>query len=231
MQFTMRNYLLVHGAWHGYWCWNTLLDMLDQESVVHTVKYPQLKSVDITLEDYVAHICRMIDNIDGQITLVGHSFAGFVISEVACRYPERISELIYINGFVPLEHESLLELTPLLTSQHLTPYLVVDENNQELFLEPWSTVETYMYNKTIKEDIPLNRLRPEPLKPLMGKVRLSAVFATIPKRAIISRDDLTLSMTDQIFMCQRYQMPYSLIDADHCPFISAPFKLAELILS
>jgi pimeloyl-ACP methyl ester carboxylesterase len=227
----MRNYLLVHGAWHGSWCWDTILEPLGQDNIVHTVTYPQMKSVDITFEDYVTHICRMIETIEGQVTLVGHSFAGFVISEVASRCPKKISELIYINGFVPLAHESLFDITPLLTSQHLTPYLVVDEVKQELSIEPWSMVETYMYNHTMKDEISLTCLRPEPLKPLMEKVSLSEDFPSIPKRAIISCGDLTLSMTDQIHMCERYNMPYILIESDHCPFISVPLQLAQLILS
>ena len=87
-----------------------------------------------------------------------------------------------------------------------------------------------MYNLSKPEDIPLAAIKAEPLRPLFESVHLTEAFQTIPKRAIISSQDKTLNMQDQIFMCKRQQVPYTTIKTDHCPFTSNPKELLSMLL-
>jgi hypothetical protein len=84
-----------------------------------------------------------------------------------------------------------------------------------------------MYNKS--SAIPKLR-RQEPLIPFQEPVSLTQDFFNIPKHAIIGKNDLTLRVPDQLFMCERQNVAYTMIDADHCPFSSSPDKLADLLL-
>ncbi|WP_233853014.1 alpha/beta fold hydrolase [Paraburkholderia sp. HD33-4] len=103
-----KTFVLVHGAYHGAWCWKSVAKRL--RSLNHNVYTPTLTglgershllganpSLDTFIED-VAQVLRYEDLHD--VVLVGHSFAGSVISALADRMPERISHLVYLDAQV-----------------------------------------------------------------------------------------------------------------------------------
>ena len=85
----MSTYVLVHGAWHGAWCWYKLTPLL--QKLGHTVLTPDLPShgIDktptaaITLKDYSLRVCEVLDSCPEPVILVGHSMGGVVITEAA----------------------------------------------------------------------------------------------------------------------------------------------------
>jgi pimeloyl-ACP methyl ester carboxylesterase len=113
-------FLLIHGAWHGGWCWDQVASALRAQG--HTVLAPSLPgmaeheplpSKDIGLDQHVAAVVRLIDEqrLD-DFVLVGHSYAGIVVSVVADQRAERIRRLIYLDAFVPEHGQSLASLLP-----------------------------------------------------------------------------------------------------------------------
>ncbi|MBV2182669.1 MAG: alpha/beta fold hydrolase [Castellaniella sp.] len=103
-----NTYVLVHGAWHGGWCWSRVADTLRQAGHrVHTPTLPGLGerrhelSASIDLETFIQDLCRILILEDlRDITLVGHSFGGLVISGAADRLPKRIARLVYLDAFL-----------------------------------------------------------------------------------------------------------------------------------
>jgi len=103
-----RTYVLVHGAWHGGWCWRDVAALLRAQG--HRVTTPtltglgerrHLMSRDITLDTFVADILNHIEAEElDDIILVGHSHAGIAISGVADRIPERIRHLVYLDAVI-----------------------------------------------------------------------------------------------------------------------------------
>ncbi len=104
-----KTYLLVHGAWHGGWCWRDVAALLRADG--HRVTRPTLTGLGerkhllgrgITLETFVADI---VDHLEVEelddVILVGHSHAGAVISGVADRIGERIRHLVYLDAAIP----------------------------------------------------------------------------------------------------------------------------------
>ena len=110
----MADFVLVHGAWHGAWCWKKILPAL--WSAGHRV-YPvtlsgtgerahQL-STDITLRTHADDVAAVIEAEELQRAIVvGHSYGGMVITAVADRLPDRIAHLVYLDAVVPLPGES-----------------------------------------------------------------------------------------------------------------------------
>jgi pimeloyl-ACP methyl ester carboxylesterase len=97
-----RTFVLVHGAWHGGWCWEKVAAILrGQGHEVHTPtqtglgERAHLMSRAITLDTFVDDIANVLTftNLD-DVVLVGHSFGGNAISGVADRMPERIRKLV-----------------------------------------------------------------------------------------------------------------------------------------
>jgi pimeloyl-ACP methyl ester carboxylesterase len=101
-------YVLVHGAWHGGWCWSRLAERL--RGAGHTVFAPtctglgeraHLMSRDITLDTFTADIGNVIEAEElDDIILVGHSFGGLPVSGVAECMPARIRQLVYLDSLL-----------------------------------------------------------------------------------------------------------------------------------
>lgn len=106
---TPRTFVLVHGAWHGGWCWRRVADVLMARG--HRVFAPSLTGVgdrahlfskDISLQTHVEDILSVIETEElSDFVLVGHSYGGFVISGVADTLRERVSRYVYLDGSVP----------------------------------------------------------------------------------------------------------------------------------
>ena len=107
-QTSARTFVLVHGAWHGGWCWSRVADRL--RAAGHQVFTPtqtglgerkHLLSKDITLDTFRTDIVNVIEAEElSKIVLVGHSFGGLAISGVADVMPERIRHLVYLDLLV-----------------------------------------------------------------------------------------------------------------------------------
>jgi pimeloyl-ACP methyl ester carboxylesterase len=113
-------FLLVHGAFHGGWCWRHVADRLIQAGArVHTPtmtglgERAHLLTRDVGLATFVDDVIGVIEAEElDDIILVGHSFGGVVISGVTDRVPERIRHSIYLDALVPRNGQSAISLLP-----------------------------------------------------------------------------------------------------------------------
>ena len=105
----MSTFVLVHGAWHGGWCWRRVERLLRAQG--HEVLTPtltglgeraHLMSRQIDLETHIEDVLGVlrIENLR-DVVLCGHSYGGMVITGVADREPECITALVYLDAFVP----------------------------------------------------------------------------------------------------------------------------------
>ena len=102
------NYVLVHGAWHGGWCWSRVAERL--RAAGHRAFTPtctglgeraHLMSPDITLDTFTDDITGMIEAEElTEVILVGHSFGGLPVSGVAERMPSRLRHLVYLDALL-----------------------------------------------------------------------------------------------------------------------------------
>ena len=116
----MTDYVLIHGAWHGSWCWARVRRLL--AAAGHQVFTPTLTglgershllSCDVGLDTHVADVANLIIWEDLRvIVLVGHSYGGVVARHVADRMPDRISSLIYLDAFVPENGKAPFDYLP-----------------------------------------------------------------------------------------------------------------------
>jgi len=103
----MSTFILVHGAWHGGWCWRFVRPFLKG----HEVFAPSLTGLgerrhlarpDIDLDTHISDVVSLLEMEDlREVVLVGHSYGGMVITGAADRAPERIGRLVYLDAFVP----------------------------------------------------------------------------------------------------------------------------------
>jgi len=117
----MSTFLLVHGAWHSGRAWERVAPLL--ESAGHRVVAPSLTGYgdkahllgpEVGLDTHVADIVTLINDEElSEVVLVGHSYAGMVISGVANQVPDRIGHLVYLDAMVPEDGESAIDVQPM----------------------------------------------------------------------------------------------------------------------
>ena len=116
----MATFVLVHGAWHGSWCWKRVRQALQDAG--HDVFTPTLTgvgershllSLHVNLETHIDDVVNLIRWEDlSDVVLCGHSYGGCVISGVADRVPDRIRALVYLDAFVLRDGQSLHDTLP-----------------------------------------------------------------------------------------------------------------------
>ena len=110
-----KTFLFIPGAWMGEWIWESLKKNLEKlNHNVHSITLSGLNSrdenKDFGLQDHVNDVKNYIINHElTEVFLVGHSYSGFVIGQVADQMPEKIRELIFIEAFLPVDNQNLFE--------------------------------------------------------------------------------------------------------------------------
>jgi pimeloyl-ACP methyl ester carboxylesterase len=116
----MSAFVLVHGAWHGSWCWKRVRRALQARG--HEVFTPTLTGVadrlhllspQVDLETHITDVTNLIRWEElADVVLCGHSYGGCVISGVADRVSDRIGALVYLDAFVLENAQSLHDTFP-----------------------------------------------------------------------------------------------------------------------
>jgi len=111
------NFVLVHGAWHGGWCWRQVAALLRKAG--HGVHAPSLtglgerkhlSSEKIDLETHIEDVVQLLEMEDlSRVVLVGHSYGGMVVTGAADRVPARLARLVYLDAFVPEDGKCTLD--------------------------------------------------------------------------------------------------------------------------
>lgn len=171
-----RNYVLVHGAWHGGWCWDQVRSLLSADG--HRVYTPSLtglgdrvhlsQQMDVGLDTHIDDIVNLIkfEELENVI-LVGHSYAGMVISGVADRVADKLSELVYLDALVPDNGGSLIdpyaELADEQVKQIISSVPVVENNSL-----PIPTME--FLGLSDEYSVVMQRLVPHPVKTIVDRL-------------------------------------------------------------
>jgi pimeloyl-ACP methyl ester carboxylesterase len=114
-----KTFVLVHGAWHGGWCWVRVARLLRAQG--HDVFTPtltglgersHLMSRDITLATHIADVVNVLkwENLK-DVVLCGHSYGGFVVSGVAEQMQAAIGSIVFLDAFMPDNGDAVVKLT------------------------------------------------------------------------------------------------------------------------
>lgn len=122
---TPTTFVLVHGAWHGGWCWTKLTPML--RAAGHQVFTPTLTGLgerahlltpEIDLATHINDIVSVLEYEDlHDVVLVGHSYGGMVIAGVAQAIGSRVAQLVFLDGFLPESGKTVADYAPMLPTR------------------------------------------------------------------------------------------------------------------
>lgn len=172
----MATFVLVPGAWKGSWSFEAVVPLLERAGhTVHALTLTGLRpdddnaavaaaNLDTHAEDVLRHLDRHhLDNV----TLVGHSYAGMVITAAADRAGGRISRLVHLDAYVPRDGESCWSST------------------NEHFREVFATGAAATGYAVRPPGVGDPRRRPHPLAAFLQTVRLTGAFDQVPRREFV----------------------------------------------
>ncbi len=235
----MSTLALIHGAWHGAWCWEKVVPQLQNKHNILNLNLPgrdyqqpgDLK--DINLSTYVEHVVQQLEKISDPIILVGHSMAGMVISQVAEHIGDRLSALVYIAAFVPKHHESLFDITRLAEEPGISTEFIANQSENYIDLKKSERTQSLFLNASPNEaaQVAMNKLNKEPFMAFVEKSDISkSAFQNIPQFYIKCLRDQAVLPVFQDKMIAKLNQPTILeLDADHSPFLSNPEGLVEIL--
>ena len=148
----MATFVLVHGAWHGGWCWQRVVKQLNERS--HEVFAPSLTGLgdrahllcpEINISTHVDDIAAVFRSYDLEdVVLCGHSYGGLVITGVADQMPGSIRSLVYLDALVPEDGQSMFDTIP----QESVDVFEAGAAEGDGFSVPPMTGEQFGVNKT-----------------------------------------------------------------------------------
>lgn len=238
-EHTPTTFVLVHGAWHGGWVWQTLAEHLRQQG--HRVYTPTLTGLgershllneNITLDTFITDIINLFkwEKLNN-VVLLGHSFGGLVISGVADRVPESIRQLIYLDGFLVENDQSPFDTLPSKAVEKLKNIAATQCNGLAL-PAPRPVLLGYPDDENTTETI-AGLLTPHPIGTYANKLALHHPLGNYLPVTYYKCTNPAYDPVAQSHVLAKKQQGWSIVKlpTSHAAPFTHPHLLADLLLS
>ena len=215
--------LFVHGAWHGAWTWDRVLEHV-----------PDGRAIDLPSDHggggFVADVAAVraaLDDMQAPVTLVGHSYGGAVITE-AGTHP-KVGRLVYVASMALDAGETMQRnaaaqdpVAGSAPAPRMSAGLVVEDGAMRV--DPEIARDAFYADCEVQ---PVDLLVPHPLDAFGTPVTVPA-WRSVPSTAIVCTQDEAIRVEVQRFFAQRCTNVLEL-DASHSPMLSMPERVAEIV--
>ncbi len=193
-----ERFVLVHGAWHGGWCWEGVAREL--VAAGHEVEAPTMPGMapgddraGVTFEGIVEALATVLRRQEQPVVLVGHSSAGFLLQAAAPKAADKIKRLVFLNAFVLPDGACQFDLVPPEAAEGLTAAANASPDQSVPVIEDMVRGMLMGGDTPAAQDSVLERLSPQPLALFTTPVDTKAFAAlAIPKTVVFSVDDTSL---------------------------------------
>lgn len=230
-------FLLVHGAWHGAWCWKKLTPLL--EAAGHRVltitqtglaERSHLMSKHITLDIFIQDVINLIRWEELQdLILVGHSFGGNAISGVADRLPGSVRHLVYLDALVLKNGQSPFSVVPREVADQRRKLALDSSGGVSI---PVPDPSAFGVTDPADRQWIQSKLTPHPLSVYEDTLKLSAAPGNgLPATYIAVTPYYGPTTSSRDYAKTRKDWNYVEIDAGHDAMVTSPDSLAKILLS
>jgi pimeloyl-ACP methyl ester carboxylesterase len=236
-----RSYVLVHGAWHGGWCWSRVVPRL--VAAGHRVFAPSLTGLgdrahlfgsQVGLATHVEDVLSLIDaeELDDGLVLVGHSYGGNVVTGVADALRERVAHCVFLDAVVPPPGATRWRWADFNTPEDRQLRLAaVKEHGGGVALPP---PPPQSFGVTAIDDVRWlqRRMRPMPIGTYLGEIELRHGGSDgLPRTYVAAANPAyrpMLPVYERVRADPSWR--YRTIDTGHDMMVTAPADLASLLL-
>ncbi|MCI2415872.1 alpha/beta hydrolase [Saccharopolyspora sp. K220] len=230
----MSTFVLVHGAWHGGWVWQRVAPLL--RAAGHEVHAPTLTGLSdrahllnpsVGLSTHVQDVVALIEAYDARdVVLVGHSYAGQVISGVADRIPQRLAKRVYLDAFVGDDGDAAIDLQPETVAEHYRESVAGPGFG---WLIPVRSLQVLGVTEQSDVDWLTPRLTPHPWLTYTEPLRLTGAADGVAAAFVECTDWMRVFQTHAERAAAR-GWPVHHIATGHEAMVTAAKELAELLL-
>lgn len=231
--------LLVHGAWHGAWCWSRVIPRIEAKGrKVLAIDLPGLGDDPtdpklVTMQSWTDRIVTALEDLGEAAIVVGHSLGGAAITAAAEEAPDRISKLVYLCAFVPRNGESVADLAQTFALSERSAIRTEASEDGAATAVTSACIVSAFYEGCSMADVVYARahLRPVPNGPIQAKLSLSENREGRVSKVYIecTRDQsIPLDMQRAMAASAPCFQTHSL-DSSHSPFFSMPEALADVL--
>jgi pimeloyl-ACP methyl ester carboxylesterase len=233
----MATFVLVHGAWHGGWCWRKVTPLL--RAAGHEVHAPtltglgeraHLASPAVDLETHVRDVLALLEYEDlWAVILVGHSYGGPVATVVADREPGRVARLVYLDAPIPRDGQCALDL---IAPAQAADFQERARREGDGWRFPPNSPAALGIVDAADAAWAAARLAPQPLATFSQAIRLTGAVERLPRAYIFCAPARPGSILARFAGQARASgWAYREIAAGHDAMIGAPEATAEALLS
>lgn len=230
----MATFLVAHGAWSAGFVWKKMHPLLraaghELVTTSHTGLGDRvhLAHKDIDLDHHITDISAVLFQEDlHDVILIGHSYGGFVATGVADRVPERLSQIVYVDAFVPKDGENMMDLS---TPDSRKRWM----DSAEAEGDGWRVTPNPSPPDTSPEDVAWVKPRryPQPLKTMTQPLKLTRGETKLPRSYVYCTRVGPGDMFGPFARAAKADPAwrYFELDASHNPHITAPVHLARVL--
>ena len=236
MKNNKPHFLLIHGAWHGGWVWNEISEILNYQG--YSVSTPTLTglgekkhllsskiTIDTFIEDVVNHI--IFENLNN-IILVGHSFAGSVISGVADKLKDRIQKLIYFDAVIIKDGQKPFDIAP---KELVKQRIELAKRFGNGISIPAPSADAFGVFDVKKSLLLEEKLTPHPLSTYQSKLTIKNEIGNgIPLFYIFCNDPVYKSLESSREVVRKLKWPIFELNAGHDAMLTHPKETLNLLM-
>ena len=236
MKNNKPHFLLIHGAWHGGWVWNEISEILNYQG--YSVSTPTLTglgekkhllsskiTIDTFIEDVVNHI--IFENLNN-IILVGHSFAGSVISGVADKLKNRIQKLIYFDAVILKDGQKPFDIAP---KELVKQRIELAKRFGNGISIPAPSADAFGVFDVKKSLLLEEKLTPHPLSTYQSKLTIKNEIGNgIPLFYIFCNDPVYKSLESSRKVVRKLKWPIFELNAGHDAMLTHPKETLNLLM-
>ncbi len=232
-QSAPKTFVLVHGAWHGGWCWRRVADLLERQG--HKVFTPtltglgersHLMSKDVVLDTHIMDVVNLIkwEDLHG-ICLVAHSYGGWPVSGAIEHTLDRVASIVYLDAFVPEDGQKGLDVASDFSRKGTLEAIQKGEVSR-----PAPEASTFFVNEKDRAWVN-SKTTPQPVGVALQPIRLTGAREKVARKTYIRAPKYPQPSFDQYYAAKKADPTWRTLEvtSGHDVMVDIPERLVEIL--
>jgi pimeloyl-ACP methyl ester carboxylesterase len=233
-QTAQKTFVLVHGAWHGGWCWRRVADRLEKQG--HKVFTPtltglgersHLMSPSIDLDTHVNDVVNVVkwEDLKG-VCLVAHSYGGWPVSGALEKILDRVSSIVFLDAFVPEDGQKGFDF-----ASDFSRKGTLEAQQKGEISRPAPPASAFHVNEQDRAWVD-SKTTPQPLALAFSTIQLTGAREKVAKKTYIRAPVYPQPAFDKYYAAKKADSSWRTyeVPCGHDVMVDMPDRLVEILL-